>query len=257
MRNVVMTELADEYEINQLVPVETKEKTESSQNGIEDAVEKLPEATALVARMAAMEAIVDTIIEDTIEEAEEKGETVTSQDLEEVVAPTVDTAVQLRHIPSSMKKRIPTIIARHLKVRNPQYSLVAKTAKYVANYMTDVSEETAIKVADETPEAPMEAVETGAPINPTVDGSVDSEVEQREPIAEPIELVNEEEIKVTVPDVKEEVANAMKFYVASNINQRKATALLSKKFTGAVLQHTLMTVRNCLPENFKKKYGVR
>jgi hypothetical protein len=49
----------------------------------------------------------------------------------------------------------------------------------------------------------------------------------------------------------------MKFYVASNINQRKATALLSKKFTGAVLQHTLMTVRNCLPENFKKKYGVR
>lgn len=50
---------------------------------------------------------------------------------------------------------------------------------------------------------------------------------------------------------------AVRFLAASAVNHRKATALVSRKISGVMLVETLFQLRNCLPEKYKRKYGIR
>ena len=52
-------------------------------------------------------------------------------------------------------------------------------------------------------------------------------------------------------------ADALKFLACSCVNERKATMLVSRKLTGVLLSQTLFQLRNCLPEWYKTKYGLK
>ena len=76
--------------------------------------------------------------------------------------------------------------------------------------------------------------------------------------------IEEEVVKVTdcscqntensVPTVQ---TDALKYLAASCINQRKATALVSRNLTGVLTSKALSDLRNCLPGWYKKKYNLK
>ena len=233
--NPVVRNLDDDYELSQLNPVYSKTKEgEASQNDAEDLLDKLPEKEAMKLRIAVFEAVVDDVVDDIVEEKTEAGDGVTEEDVNEEVAPMVEKATTLHLVPSSIKSRIPKIIARHLRSHDPMYELLSKTAHYVTAAMTTMEEEDTVvsEVLDEKP------ADTG------VDITEETAVRTGD---------NTQDENNTVPTT---VTDAVKFLAASSVNHRKATALVSKRFAGVLLNRTLHDLRHHLPEKFVKKYNL-
>lgn len=176
MRKFLSTEICDEYEAEQLNPVYT-ETTEgdASHEKIIKVVGSMPEESCMRARIATFEAIVDEVIEQAISpEIENPAEhVVTTTEVAEVVDPIVDKAIALHIVPAAIKKRIPSLIAKHLKTKDPRTALLAKVAHFVMEAETDCPESTSenIVVPTEAPEAaPVEApVEVPAEETPVED----------------------------------------------------------------------------------------
>ena len=176
MRKFLSTELCDEYEAEQLNPVYT-ETTEgdASHEKIIKVVGSMPEESCMRARIATFEAIVDEVIEQAVSpEIENPAEhIVTTTEVAEVVDPIVDKAIALHIVPAAIKKRIPSLIAKHLKTKDPRTALLAKVAHFVMEAETDCPESTSenIVVPTEAPEAaPVEApVEVPAEETPVED----------------------------------------------------------------------------------------
>ena len=413
MAKTVVRQLDDEYELGQLNPVYSGRDPEVAQ--IEKEISTTSEGAAMRMRTAVLEAVVDDLIETKIEQAEQVKEAAAETgdvappspaEVEEAVAPVVDTAVALKLVPASLKARVRPMIAAHLRKHNPYYTLLSKAAKFVANELVDIKEEDTVieeqKVIDMTPadegvdinndsveaagntkqdkkaavpfiEAPtsranwmkffMEDTAIGEseldtkpadigvdPINSTIeaqkgidttdsDAPVTAAPQQRysrymrvsmedtavgndtialdnvdnssadiddadkitttdsdAPVTAEVmrarlrrgsrmsaadgndaigtsELDNKPE-KESV-DINDEVlvpegdsaqtdgsipahqADALKYLACSCVNERKATMLVSRKLTGVLLSQTLYQLRNCLPDWYKTKYGLR
>lgn len=185
MRKFLSTEICDEYEAEQLNPVYT-ETTEgdASHEEIIKVVGSMPEESCMRARIATFEAIVDEVIEQAVSpDIENPAEhVVTTTDVAEVVDPIVDKAVALHIVPPAIKKRIPSLIAKHLKTKDPRTALLAKVAHFVMEAETDCPESTSENIVVPT-EAP-EAAPVEAPVEDTVETPVETPVEET-PAEEP------------------------------------------------------------------------
>ena len=415
MAKTVVRQLDDEYELGQLNPVYSGRDPEVAQ--IEKEIGTTSEGAAMRMRTAVLEAVVDDLIETKIEQAEQVQEAAadagdvtppTPAEVEEAVAPVVDTAVALKLVPASLKARVRPMIAAHLRKHNPYYALLSKAAKFVANELVDIKEEDTVieeqKVIDMTPadegadisnesveaagnseqdkkaavpyiEAPtsranwmkffMEDTTIGEseldtkpaddgvdPTNDTVEVQKENHIDTTDSDApvtaapqqrysrymrasmedtavgnDTIALDNvdnssadiEDADKITTTesdapvtsevmrarlrrgsrmdaadgndaigtseldnkpekesvDINDEVlvpegdcaqtdgsipvhqADALKYLACSCVNERKATMLVSRKLTGVLLSQTLYQLRNCLPDWYKTKYGLR
>lgn len=237
MRELMVKNLDDEYELGQLMPVEDvhDKSDDSTRYEYEDMVDDLPEAASAEMRAAIFEAVLDEVIEDAIDTAEQEGNNeLTSSEIEERVEPLVDTAVELYLVPPSAKRSLNKLIARRLRVRNPQYRLVEKAAHFLANAVTRMEDENTVveEVLDTKP------ADVGADITN--------------------EVVKPEQSDVAVEvDIPEPAAETLRFLVASEVNRRKATALVSKRISGRMLQDTLHRLRHHLPPSFKRKFNVK
>lgn len=174
MRKFLSNELCDEYEAEQLNPVYTEtSEGDASHEEIIKVVGSMPEESCMRARIATFEAIVDEVIEQAVSpDIENPAEhVVTTTEVAEVVDPIVDKAVALHIVPPAIKKRIPSLIAKHLKTKDPRTALLAKVAHFVMEAETDCPESTSenIVVPTEAPEA--------APVEDTVEAPVETPVE--------------------------------------------------------------------------------
>jgi len=179
MRKFLSNELCDEYEAEQLNPVYTEtSEGDASHEEIIKVVGSMPEESCMRARIATFEAIVDEVIEQAVSpDIENPAEhTVTTTDVAEVVDPIVDKAVALHIVPPAIKKRIPSLIAKHLKTKDPRTALLAKVAHFVMEAETDCPESTSENIVVPT-EAP-EAAPVEAPVEDTVETPVETPVEE-------------------------------------------------------------------------------
>lgn len=185
MRKFLSTEICDEYEAEQLNPVYTEtSEGDASHEEIIKVVGSMPEESCMRARIATFEAIVDEVIEQAVSpDIENPAEhVVTTTDVAEVVDPIVDKAVALHIVPPAIKKRIPSLIAKHLKTKDPRTALLAKVAHFVMEAETDCPESTSENIVVPT-EAP-EAAPVEAPVEDTVETPVETPVEDT-PAEEP------------------------------------------------------------------------
>ena len=185
MRKFLSNELCDEYEAEQLNPVYTEtSEGDASHEEIIKVVGSMPEESCMRARIATFEAIVDEVIEQAVSpDIENPAEhVVTTTDVAEVVDPIVDKAVALHIVPPAIKKRIPSLIAKHLKTKDPRTALLAKVAHFVMEAETDCPESTSENIVVPT-EAP-EAASVEAPVEDTVEAPVETPVEDT-PAEEP------------------------------------------------------------------------
>ena len=130
-------DLSDRYELDQLVPTYTEPNLQMKTK-LGRAIANIPETTSVKMRMAVFEAVIDDIIEEEI--LDEDGNQVQSSEVEEKVLETVDKAIDLHLVPSTIRKRIPTLIARHMKKLDPRMRLVSKAAHFLANSMVKMEE---------------------------------------------------------------------------------------------------------------------
>lgn len=185
MRKFLSNELCDEYEAEQLNPVYTEtSEGDASHEEIIKVVGSMPEESCMRARIATFEAIVDEVIEQAVSpDIENPAEhVVTTTDVAEVVDPIVDKAVALHIVPPAIKKRIPSLIAKHLKTKDPRTALLAKVAHFVMEAETDCPESTSENIVVPT-EAP-EAAPVDTPVEDTVEAPVETPVEET-PAEEP------------------------------------------------------------------------
>ena len=185
MRKFLSNELCDEYEAEQLNPVYTEtSEGDASHEEIIKVVGSMPEESCMRARIATFEAIVDEVIEQAVSpDIENPAEhVVTTTDVAEVVDPIVDKAVALHIVPPAIKKRIPSLIAKHLKTKDPRTALLAKVTHFVMEAETDCPESTSENIVVPT-EAP-EAAPVEAPVEDTVEAPVETPVEET-PAEEP------------------------------------------------------------------------
>ena len=157
---------------------------DASHEEIIKVVGSMPEESCMRARIATFEAIVDEVIEQAVSpDIENPAEhVVTTTDVAEVVDPIVDKAVALHIVPPAIKKRIPSLIAKHLKTKDPRTALLAKVAHFVMEAETDCPESTSENIVVPT-EAP-EAAPAEAPVEDTVEAPVETPVEET-PAEEP------------------------------------------------------------------------
>lgn len=130
-------DLSDRYELDQLVPTYT-EPSVQMKTKLGRAIANIPETTSVKMRMAVFEAVIDDIIEDEI--VDEDGNQVSSSVVEEKVLDTVDKAIDLHLVPSTIRKRIPGLIARHMKKVDPRMKLISKAAHFLSNSMVRMEE---------------------------------------------------------------------------------------------------------------------
>ena len=95
LKSVMTRTLEDEYETQQLVPVESnddgrKKIVEPSQEQIEELTDDLPASAELQMRTAILEAIADAIVEDAVEESAEEGKYPDTQEIEDEVEDVVE-----------------------------------------------------------------------------------------------------------------------------------------------------------------------
>ena len=190
MRKFLSNELCDEYEAEQLNPVYTEtSEGDASHEEIIKVVGSMPEESCMRARIATFEGIIDEVIEQAVSpDIENPAEhVVTTTEVAEVVDPIVDKAVALHIVPPAIKKRIPALIAKHLKTKDPRTALLAKVAHFVMEAETDCPESTSenIVVPTEAPEAPVEdTVETvEAPVEAPVETPVEDTPAEEAPAA--------------------------------------------------------------------------
>ena len=380
MDNIVTRQLDDEYELAQLNPVysQTADGQAEAQSQSKK-LDEMPETVNMKFRKAVFEAIVDDLVETKIEQIEEQQLAqnpntdeqpivVDAKEVEAEVAPVVDKAIAMHKVPSSMRNKIPAMIAKHLRTRNPYYGLLSKVARFAAEEVVSVQEDTATADLDTKPADTGVNIATEEPVVPTGDSTQDPNAAtpfientksndmfarwmlgtdsglapadnneevvgadgevilpkvETEPAAEPVEngeplgdpagescrkmslrdrrrqwfmeeetvasdsaeavgndtvgteqtenqpadggtSIEEEVVKVTdcscqntensVPTVQ---TDALKYLAASCINQRKATALVSRNLTGVLTSKALSDLRNCLPGWYKKKYNLK
>ena len=380
MDNIVTRQLDDEYELAQLNPVysQTADGQAEAQSQSKK-LDEMPETVNMKFRKAVFEAIVDDLVETKIEQIEEQQLAqnpntdeqpivVDAKEVEAEVAPVVDKAIAMHKVPSSMRNKIPAMIAKHLRTRNPYYGLLSKVARFAAEEVVSVQEDTATADLDTKPADTGVNIATEEPVVPTGDSAQDPNAAtpfiennksndmfarwmlgtdsglapadnneevvgadgevilpkvETEPVAEPVEngeplgdpagescrkmslrdrrrqwfmedetvasdsaeavgndtvgteqtdnqpadvgtSIEEEVVKVTdcscqntensVPTVQ---TDALKYLAASCINQRKATALVSRNLTGVLTSKALSDLRNCLPGWYKKKYNLK
>lgn len=134
--NFATKTLDDDYELSQLVPVYTAPAVAKTK--LQRAIDRIPETTAIRMRMAVFDAVIDDIIEDEI--LDEDGNQVQSSIIEEKVLETVDKAVELHLVPSVVRNRIPSLIAAHLRRRDPKMQLVSKAAHFLVGNMVKMEE---------------------------------------------------------------------------------------------------------------------
>ena len=185
MRKFLSNELCDEYEAEQLNPVYTEtSEGDASHEEIIKVVGSMPEESCMRARIATFEGIIDEVIEQAVSpDIENPAEhVVTTTEVAEVVDPIVDKAVALHIVPPAIKKRIPALIAKHLKTKDPRTALLAKVAHFVMEAETDCPESTSENIVVPT-EAP-EAAPVEAPVEDTVEAPVETPVEET-PAEEP------------------------------------------------------------------------
>lgn len=246
--SAMVRHLDDEYEVNQLNPIWTKDTdTVVKSKDLADSVNKLPEETSMRLRIATMEAIIDQVVEDEVEENPE----ITPKELQDVTEPIVDKAINLSMVPSVTKKLINQVIARHLKKRNPRMQLMTKCARYMTQAMTRM-EESDVTVNSGQDEAAKEIVsdavnpESNNPNAGTTETTIEPEKEQ----------VTNEQIDVESP-LPAPAEASMRFLAASTINERKAQIAVMKNIAGPMSAYMFHELRYCLPESFKQKYNIR
>lgn len=367
MDNIVTRQLDDEYELSQLNPVYSdskKDKVEVKAQATN--MRALPEVVNMKFRKAVFEAIVDDLVETKVDQIEEQqlaqdpnsdtAPVVDAREVEAEVMPVVDKAIAMHKVPSSIRNKIPAMIAKHLRVRNPYYGLLSKVARFATDEVVSVKEEVATtdldtkpadigtNVAGETPVTPSgDSAQDENAATPYIDAPKSNEAFAKwllggasgDPFAAPEdnnEEVRDENGEVILPaskpepvvdgplgdpadecnrvsmrahrrawfmeeavgndtvgteqtdnkpadtgtNIEEEVvklddctcqntensvptvqSDALKYLAASCVNQRKATALVSRKLTGVMTSQALADLRNCLPAWYKKKYNLK
>lgn len=378
MDNIVTRQLDDEYELAQLNPVysQTADGQAEAQSQSKK-LDEMPETVNMKFRKAVFEAIVDDLVETKIEQIEDQQlaqnpntdeqPVVDAREVEAEVVPVVEKAIAMHKVPSSMRNKIPAMIAKHLRTRNPYYGLLSKVARFAADEVVSVQEDTATADLDTKPADTGVNIATEEPVVPTGDSAQDpnaatpfiennksndmfarwmlggdgiapadnndevvgsdgevilpkvetgpmiEEVENSGALGDPVgescskmslrdrrrmwfmedegaasdsaeavgndttgteqtdnkpadigTNIEEEVVKVTdcscqntensVPTVQ---TDALKYLAASCINQRKATALVSRNLTGVLTSKALSELRNCLPGWYKKKYNLK
>lgn len=230
-RHVVARNLDDEYELNQLNPVYSKTKQgEASQKEAKALLDDIPEKASMEMRLAAMEAIVEDIVEDVAEE--HRGDGTVDAEAHAAVDPMIDKAVTLHLIPEVFKKRVPYIIAKHLKIHDPMYALLSRTAHYITDAVVKMEDDKA--VVDE--------------VIGEKTADIGADITEETVVREGDNAQDEDGSTPTV------VNHTCRYLARSAVNHRKSTALMCKRIAGPMLSRTLYELRNQLPQRFKDKY---
>ena len=286
MRKNLSTDLVEEYEAAQLNPIcSGTEEGEASHREITEQLEQIPEVTSMRIRVATFEAIVDELIEEAVSDAEE---TPREAEITEAIAPVVDKAIAMYMVPASVRKRVPTLIAKHLRRQDERKRLLAKVAHFVMEAQTEVDETITEKISlpmikealnpeetrpDSEPVPSQESLSIRLMYNRFMAGEI-SEDKLNEAMAKSKAITDaavttEDEIErastpvVTVGDVEvregltEQQTASLRYLAASALNHRSATVAVSQKLTGPMLTNMLHKLRNVLPAEFLKKFQVK
>lgn len=146
LKSVMTRTLEDEYETQQLVPVESnddgrKKIVEPSQEQIEELTDDLPASAELQMRTAILEAIADAIVEDAVEESAEEGKYPDTQEIEDEVEDVVEAAETFHLIPHFPRQRIRGMIVNHMRRADPLAELAARAAHFCAGTMSEITKE--------------------------------------------------------------------------------------------------------------------
>ena len=284
MRKNLSTDLVDDYEASQLNPVyQGTEEGEANHRQITEQLDQMPEVVSMRIRMATFEAIVDELIEDAVDASEE---TPREAEITEAIAPVVDKAVAMYLVPATIRKRIPTLIAKHLRRRDERKRLLAKVAHFVMEAQTEVDETIAEKISlpivedatcpkeNRPEEVPaQESLSIRQMYNRYMAGEIsetqlNEAVEQSQTITDAAVNAEEETKRDTTPVVEvcdvevcegltDQQAASLRYLAASALNHRSATVAVSQSLTGPMLSNMLHKLRNVLPAEFLKKFQVK
>lgn len=230
--NPVVRELDSEYELAQLNPqFSPAEDGKPSYNNIEALAKKLPETAHMKMRVATFEAIVETIAEKVIEDAD--GEVLVEK-IEDSIEPVVEKAIALHLIPAYARQNVKQVLAKYYKNGNPLVKLHSKVAHRIANSVVRMEEEDCV-VAEV-----LEDLDPGQDLKITEETTV---VDNR---------------KVEVDEIgSESVEASLRYIAASAVNHRKATAIATRQYAGAMVNTMHHELRNVLPAWYKELYQVR
>ncbi len=161
MRNVIMSDIADEYDASDMsggapqddvadTPADvttTKVVPSGDDAPVEettaDAVaDNVPMAQTMRARAAVFEAILDEVVEDSITDPEPGQEPPTREEATNTISEITDEAVEQGVVSPNFRSRIPFIIQRHFGMSAPRVRLYAKAAKFASAALTEVKENT-------------------------------------------------------------------------------------------------------------------
>lgn len=284
MRKNLSTDLVDDYEASQLNPVyQGTEEGEATHRQITEQLDKMSEVASMRIRMATFEAIVDELIEDAVDASEE---TPREAEITEAIAPVVDKAVAMYLVPATIRKRIPTLIAKHLRRRDERKRLLAKVAHFVMEAQTEVDETIAEKISlpivedatcpeeNRPEEVPaQESLSIRQMYNRYMAGEIsetqlNEAVEQSQAITDAAVNAEEETKREATPVVEvcdvevcegltDQQAASLRYLAASALNHRSATVAVSQSLTGPMLSNMLHKLRNVLPAEFLKKFQVK
>lgn len=231
-------ELEDDYEEKQLNPVRSNTHRDlpypENESGSES---NIPEVTEMKLRVAALEAIVDEILEDAEEHADEKVDPTIPPQEEAIqkAEEVAETAIELRLVPSSFRTNLKKLLARRMRIPNRRIRLLKKAALFATDEAVEVD------TIDETP-----TIDNVVDTNPADDGinTADETIEYSGDSAQ---------VDGSVPTT---MGRAMKMLAVSAINQRRATACLSRQYTSRVTEKMLHELRYALPDEFKRRYEI-
>ena len=290
MRKYLASRLCDDYTVTQMSPEEPTQEGVGEHKTVVEQINDIPEQECAKMRIAVFEAIVDDIIEEvvTTEQADNREKAV-----DDKVAPIVDKAIAMHIVPSSIRGRINTLIAKHLRKTDSRKALLAKAAHFVMEAETEIDEKISenIEVDQSTVVQPEVSKEVESAVSTEIDNSevkpsmvvrnlfnrymhgeiTEDEMSEQiraatstevtatsEPVEEEDQTPVIRPIDVAIPEsIPEEQKAALRYLAASSLNHRSATVAVSRTLSSHLLNDMLHQLRYCLPKEFVAKYRVK
>lgn len=272
-KSVLVRELENDYDAVQLVPQRSETSDDASYKQIEDLVKKLSESNSMRMRFAVAEAVIDEVIGDTIDEKEmEKEGIVNVAEVDAVLEPVVEKAVDLGIIPAAMKERVPHMVAEHLKRRNPRLALYMKAAHYAAASVVKLQDSEVIVDLKEDQQVVEKALEGSDNYSPEVinydkaDEQVVSKTLDDKAADEGVNVHTDsldDREKDPVVEVVEEngipvgLRRPIKNLATSCARHKRDQVILARRYAGVMVDKLLHEMRHALPKHFVEKYNVK
>lgn len=272
-QSVLVRELENDYDAAQLVPQRSETTEDASYKQIEDLVKKLSENNSMRMRFAVAEAVLDEVIGDTIDEKEmEENGIVNVGEVDAVLEPVVEKAVDLGIIPSAMKARLPHMIAEHMKRRNPRMALYMKAAHYAVASVVKLEDSEVIVDLKEDEQVVEKALEGSDDYIPEV---INNDKPEEQVVSKTLddqaadtgvninnESITEREEDPVVEVIEEQgipvgLRRPIKNLATSSAKHKRDQVIVARRYAGVMVDKLLHEMRYALPKHFVKKYDVK